>query len=983
MRLSLSIVFTLILQFGFAQRHHFVSYSVKEGLAQSQVRDIVQAKDGYLWIATIGGVSRFDGKIFKNYSKANGLLNNVITSIYETSNDEILIACQGGIVRITNGIVEQFPFPDSLEQVIVFDILERDEMVYLATNGSGLLQWDEGIINRFTFENKNQNFIRSLCTYQNQLVLGSKSGLYSFSDGKIESILSPLSINKLIEHENDLWITTTSKGVYKISRGDTVHLTIEDGLNSLYQKDVCIDRDGNAWFISKNGFAKFDQKTGKIEAIEPTINHHADNLKVIYTDRDKNIWVGTSGSGLLKFTGEFTTTYTLRDGIASDQIMCIREAEDGKTWFATYGGGVMHLENGTFNRFNFDSGLLNNTVWSIETFGDTVWIGTSEGINIFSNGELSAFKYNDQLPFARVSSIFRDSQSNVWIGTRDGLIRYRNGSINTPQSSSLKELVEVKAFCEHNGHVWISSRHGVHSFDLETNELRDFSDGSIMEGEYISSLAIDLNDNLWMGSDNGVYVHNSESSEIKHLNISEKPSANIVNFLTHDSLNSLWIGTDNGLFSLNTKVFVDRDSIRIRSYNEHDGIISQECNQNAAYCDRSGMLWFGLNSALVSINPYEILKPQQDQYGVVLGELQVNFSRLNLDSLYHISIPSFIHTQNRFAFKYSAIQFSNPEKVFYSYRLQGSEDRWSPEVRENAVTYANLSPGEYEFETRVKLENTEWGKELTLFKFKITPPFYYRWWFILLVTILVTSMIYAGFYLLNRAKARRRSFEDIKNKAKMLGLEQQTLNAHMNRHFIFNALNSIQYYINTQEKKLANMYLTKFASLVRKNLDSAQSDYISLYDEIERLKLYMNLEQMRFKDRFDFVFTIEPSLNTENILVPSMILQPFVENSIMHGILPSESFGHIIIEIGKLKDDSIQFDIKDNGIGIETSVKQKNGTSYHVSNGMKITRQRMEVLSTMTGNHYSVSGPLELRNSEGNVLGTLVKITLPLKERLN
>ncbi|MDB9701168.1 hypothetical protein OAA53_00395 [Salibacteraceae bacterium] len=89
------------------------------------------------------------------------------------------------------------------------------------------------------------------------------------------------------------------------------------------------------------------------------------------------------------------------------------------------------------------------------------------------------------------------------------------------------------------------------------------------------------------------------------------------------------------------------------------------------------------------------------------------------------------------------------------------------------------------------------------------------------------------------------------------------------------------------------------------------------------------------------------------------------------------------MKLEKLKDDSIQFDIKDNGIGIETSVKQKNGTSYHVSNGMKITRQRMEVLSTMTGNHYSVSGPLELRNSEGNVLGTLVKITLPLKERLN
>ena len=137
----------------------------------------------------------------------------MITSIYETSNDEILIACQGGIARISNGKVEQFPFPDSLEQVIIFDILERDGLIYLATNGSGLLQWDEGILNQFHFKNKNQNFIRSLCEFEGDLVLGTKSGLHSFFDGHMHSILPDISINKIIEHDHELWITTTASGV--------------------------------------------------------------------------------------------------------------------------------------------------------------------------------------------------------------------------------------------------------------------------------------------------------------------------------------------------------------------------------------------------------------------------------------------------------------------------------------------------------------------------------------------------------------------------------------------------------------------------------------------------------------------------------------------------------------------------------------------------------------------------------------------------
>ena len=155
----------------------------------------------------------------------------------------------------------------------------------------------------------------------------------------------------------------------------------------------------------------------------------------------------------------------------------------------------------------------------------------------------------------------------------------------------------------------------------------------------------------------------------------------------------------------------------------------------------------------------------------------------------------------------------------------------------------------------------------------------------------------------------------------MLALEQQSLNSSMNRHFIFNALNSIQYYINRQDRLAANRYLSDFAKLIRKNLDSSQDNLTSLRDEIERLELYLKLEHMRFKDKFEYKINIDPALNLDQIKVPAMLVQPFLENSIWHGLLPRESQGYVQIDIIS-RNKHVEFMITDNGVGIDNSLKK-------------------------------------------------------------
>jgi sensor histidine kinase YesM len=222
---------------------------------------------------------------------------------------------------------------------------------------------------------------------------------------------------------------------------------------------------------------------------------------------------------------------------------------------------------------------------------------------------------------------------------------------------------------------------------------------------------------------------------------------------------------------------------------------------------------------------------------------------------------------------------------------------------------------------------------------------------------------------------RERELYEIKNR--MLALEQQSLNSSMNRHFIFNALNSIQYYINRQDRLAANKYLSDFAKLIRKNLDSSQDNLTTLGDEIERLEIYLRLEHMRFKDKFEYHVEVDPALSRDKIKVPAMLIQPFLENSIWHGLLPKDDgeVGELAVSF-RLIEGHVELEIRDNGIGIESSLQRKTSTDSHISKGMEITQSRIELIKKTTGKIIELTGPQDIRGNDGLSKGTVVKIKL-------
>jgi sensor histidine kinase YesM len=264
---------------------------------------------------------------------------------------------------------------------------------------------------------------------------------------------------------------------------------------------------------------------------------------------------------------------------------------------------------------------------------------------------------------------------------------------------------------------------------------------------------------------------------------------------------------------------------------------------------------------------------------------------------------------------------------------------------------------------------------------QITPPFWRTWWFYTIMILIVILAIRAFFRSRIKQERERNYKKNLEYKTRLLALEQQSLNASMNRHFIFNSLNSIQYFINTQDKISANRYLTNFAKLIRKNLDSAAEaeNMVTLQQEIERLELYLSLEAMRFKDRFTYHIN-DNGIDTESIIVPGMLLQPFVENSIIHGILPNETIkGHIEVTI-QLSKDHLEITLDDNGIGIDFSMeKKKMMVGDHKSQGMEITSKRIDIIRELSKKDFELEGPFQLTNPDHSIKGTRVLLKIPVE----
>lgn len=962
----------------FGQKYAFVKYSTEQGLPQSQVTSINQDNKGYLWIGTLGGLAKFGGNKFITYSSEDGLLNNRVESL-DFFEETLWVGHDGGISYINNGKIKSVAFSGTGNERsrAVSKIVRFHGEIVVCSNGGGLFKLRNNLLVKIALKNIDFERIRDAYVYKEQLYLATKGGVLVTKDLRNFTVVQGLGIGSFsgIDGRGDKLIFSTYNDGLFVRDMKTFKQTFYDAEKLKYSIYGCyLDRNNQIWLNTLDGIIRLDEK-GNTYFFDEGNGMPVNMTSCIYNDNANNIWIGSQGKGIFRFPSSDFKYYDQSTGFPTDLFITGFEDQSGDYYFGTYDKGIVKKSK---------AGVITQlpstelTIWaSLANCNERHWFGASGGlISMDMNGKMSSFneENTEGIPGSKITVLYKVSKNSMYIGGNAGVAFYENGKFKILGNDKDRDIGTVRDFAVLRDTLYCASNLGLYIYI--NNQFKLVSP----KNQVVYNIEVDQYGALWYGTESGLFRY--YNGKVKKVNLLNDLGSNNTNFLNfHEG--KMYVGTNNGLFILTN---LKAENPPFKRYGISEGIIDLETNLNSGFFDSKNRFWFGTASGLVNYNiENKDLKdaiPRVHLLSVLLNYESFEYKKyaasLTNDGLpVQLDLPSF---KNNLIFELDGVSLVNQKGLGFQYKLEGLRDDWSTISENPTLTFTSLPPGEYLLHVRVVDIDGRLSKEIQ-FPFVINAAFYKTWWFIVLEILAFAGIIILFFRFRIKRIAELNEKEKLGFKSRLLSLEQQSMNASMNRHFIFNSLNSIQYFINTQDKLSANKYLTNFAQLIRKNLDSAtaKDNVVALEEELERLRLYLSLESMRFKDRFEYQFNIAGDVDVESIMIPPMIMQPFIENSIIHGILPREEKKGLITINLHIENSILFIVIEDNGIGIKESLKNKtHHAGDHRSQGMEITSKRIELIQKISNDGISLIGPDQITDDNGLVNGTRVLIKIPV-----
>lgn len=922
-----------------AQNFSAVHYSEKDGLPSNTVYDITQDKDGFIWFGTENGLSRFDGRRFRNLTTKNGLPDNAVLRLFAKK--------EGGVFFIPFTHPPCFYINDTIQKLNIPEIYKKE----LADFGF-FHYWMNRVVFSGTHENfiiNNDNTVTPMRQYLKNIPIGSAiaysrdSVLVIFRNdssflergGKFDFISRTNSITPIVSYNK---------------KGEFIHIekVSETPISPdkyLANNIFCASKDSTAFF--------FNAITGKlIYKIEIS------KFSTAYIDNENNLWITTLGNGVYRFPSfEFKHT-------------------------------------------DFDDA---NEIFTVNNFGGSIIAGGdfSKSYTLNSNGNHSYTDYSSFLgqsnnPIARSTKRnriikFLPHQDELFIGADAFLLK-----ITKHQVSRFSPVFPVKDIDTAAGQLLVCTGRSTLLLDKETMAVKDtllnqrstcgvFYQGSYYIGTYGGLIKIEpenktttslgtqypsllnriiaikkgADNDLWIASSGSGLIHFKDGKVIHILNMDTGISNDICTSLFIDS-NEIWLGTSKGL----NRIIPRGNNWDITSITTANGLAANFINSVYVH---NNVVYTGTSAGLTYFNKNSLIEKS-------ICRLHITGISAGNTSLKKDSILSFPHNTLNIKIEFTAISFKSAGDIHYYHRLKGLEDDWNV-TTDNFVNYSTLPPGDYNL--LIKAIN-KFGveSETKTISIRIHPAWWQTWPFWLAVI---------GLLLLLIALLYRRSIRSIRKKEKLkretearfAALEQQALQAQMNPHFIFNSLNSIQSFILDLDVEGANKYLATFASLIRQTLDNSSSPLISLSSELKYLDTYLQLEKLRFKDKFNYTIQTGDDINQQATLIPGMLLQPYVENSLRHGIQHRKDNQGIIAIEATGTTGGITYTIKDNGVGRKKSeeLKSRKHIEYQ-SKGTAISLKRINAINNQFGSNIRVNME-DICGAEGTVEGTIVTLFIP------
>lgn len=729
-------------------------------------------------------------------------------------------------------------------------------------------------------------------------------------------LINTNSLNAWIIVNNELFEFNFNRKVY-----NRLNLNIKE-----IQRIKFIHQDESSYYIIlKNSIIKTDSNFKNDSIILKFSNNE---IKNVFTDNEKNLWL-----------------------IDNEEIL---------------------IYNNKLSDINYkinNTQLFETDIYSFYDQGNIKWIGTNNGL--FAITEFQSIKHytSEHLPDIignQILSLTSYSDNEVLLGTDKGLCLFDIKKelfkpINQPESNSISSHLVSTLFEDFEGNIWIgTTNNGLNKLNLNTGEIIHYTfnpaDSGSISDNTINCIYQDNKKNLWIGTKHGLNLLPNKSNQFIRYYKNDGLPGNQINSIIQDENNIIWIGTNEGCSAYNPEIK------NFKNYFKSDGLQSNLFS-NAALKLNNGEIVLGGENGINIFNPadlkFEYPTPVMQITGFKIFDKKIKSDFTNKENV------KLNYKDNFFTIYFSSLNFSNPSQFQYLYKLEGVDPEWVKKKNIYEAKYTNIKPGNYIFNVRsISPDGQE--SDIKLLTIIIDPPFWQTLWFYFLVALVSFSILSMIFILrLNKLKVEKEN----------ILLEQKLLRSQMNPHFIFNVLFSIQNFVYSKDIENVNRFLNKFSRLLRLILENSRVSKITVEDEIQTITNYLDLQKLRFEDKFNYTIDVDQKIETEELMIPPMLAQPFIENAIEHGFKERDKFYIITINF-KLTNNNLIYIIEDNGIGIEKSIASKmKNEKQHQSLGIRITKERLVNLKKITKQNIKIR-VIDLNNE--NKQGTRVMFTIPL-----
>mgnify|MGYP003670071203 CR=1 FL=1 len=982
-KLILSILTFFSFFFCFSQLSHPKIDEIGESkglFLTNEVCDIEVDSEGIVWIITFSEIFKYNGSVFEEINTSN-VKHGAFFRFQESYNGKSFVTdLNGEIYFISSDSIIEY------ENNHLIEAREKDEKpvdVFVDSSFNVYLT----ILAKEVISIKNGKLLA-----KKNNSIGKNIGFYFLS----ENMLQPIMMSVAVEPNGE---AITEAPFYLInSKHEILDSTLLKKGNGQFRNIIQL-RNKNYLIASNKGFI-LEVSKSRIERkvpFEPTILNQ-------FIDKNNGLWISTAEQGIFYYENSLITNENEKRYFRDRKLIVSAEDKEGGLWLYSEKDGVFRIDKPFLKYFNTDNQTLNmNKIEVLELIGDSLLF-----VDRFDKISLLNLK-NNQISYLEIMNSTKDNflsydlaikdlaydftRNKLWACNSSDIMYFESGSWVKLKKNKQFDLYELqgKSLCEIEDNVnysmaginrnqfflcddtsFVSVSKPFPTFLNELIVIKDtvfvnaqnglykvFDESYLYFGEKHPELKKSLqdmfffNDELWISSNNdGLFILKKDRLEPVFFHESEIINARLVK----QDQNTLWIISDIGTF----EVKKTKNSYTLSAFQA----LMQTHITNIQNSSKS--VYFGtLKDGILRTDFKDLKRLPLAPPTLVINSIKIgdNISN-NIKDTYTTN-----YDKSGVQLWYSTVSYSKWPSNF-RYRLSGLEENWTYN-NQGYLNYSYLDDGTYLLELQVRKGVQPWSESKSI-EIIVLPPIWERWWFIIGSLLFISGLSY--YLIANRVKNYNKEKNLIIARLKA---EQKALRTKMEPHFVFNVISSLQYLVMNNKNEKASIFLEQFSTLMRTTLDHTNRDLVSIEEELDFVKKYVELEKFRLEDKFEFYLKISDSINLQTE-IPNFLIQPFVENAIQHGLKNSEESGLLSVSVSK-QGNMLEIQIEDNGVGYErTKNAKQNHKRKHKSHGISTVRERLELINGGVINNYLKIEDLKNKNTQRT--GTKVTLLVKIKE---